>query len=450
LKSALPPGRFSAEHRAWFDAACAHVRSDDLRRLVTAMTAIPSPAGNEATLAAFLVRELAAAGLESTLQTVGDTQANAVARRAGNGGGPSLMLYAPIDLHLAGNAADDGAWIDFSSRADLVPEPTAEGDYVIGLGAENPKGHAACVVAASVAIARAGIPLRGDLIAGLGGGGMPVNASPDPSVARSDVGHGAGCAYMLEHGYTPDFAVIAKPGGAVAYEEVGLCWFEIGVRGDFNYAGIGLRPGERNAVVDAATVVSKLQAWFPSYTARNTSGLVAPKGCIGAIEGGWPEKPAFVPEICKIYVDLRISPRTQPRDAQDQLDEALDAMRAADPGLRIERTLIAAIPGTSTPPENWIVRSCIEAWEMIEGRPHAPRTGTSGATDANVLRAHGIPTARIGMGPLGPDAPFAGRFSMGVVDVPAMERLTHSLIAVAIDTCTRAYAEVGMQRTERK
>jgi acetylornithine deacetylase/succinyl-diaminopimelate desuccinylase-like protein len=436
----------SAERQAWYEAACAHVNAAELRRIVSAMTAIASPAGDELELAQYVARELDAAGTEAVCQHIEDRQANAVARRRGDGSGPSLMLYAPLDLHIAGDARDDGPWIDLAGRPDLVPDPVSEGDFVIGLGAENPKGHAACVVAAAQAIARAGIPLRGDLIAGFGGGGMPVNASPDRRIARPGVGHGVGCAYLIEHGYAPDFAVIAKPGGAVAHEEVGLCWFEIAVRGDFNYAGIGLRPGGRQAILDAAAVVAKLQAWFPDYTARNASGLVAPRGSISAIEGGWPEKPAFVPELCKIYVDLRVSPRTSPLEAQRQLDEALDAIRAADPGLRIERTMLVAIPGTSTPPDAWIVRSSIKAWELVEGRPHVPRTGTSGATDANILRAHGVPTARIGMGPLGSDAPFAGRFSMGVVSVSAMEKLTRALIAVAVDTTTRSLADVGAPR----
>jgi len=414
-----------------------------------AMTAIPSPAGGELELAEYVAGELSDGGVEAVCQRIEGKQANAVARRSGDGTGPSLMLYAPIDMHIAGNPVEDGPWIDFSGRPDLIPKPLADGDYVIGLGAENPKGHAACVVAATRAIARAGIPLRGDLIAGLGGGGMPVNKSPDPSIRQPGVGHGVGCAFMLEHGYQPDFAVIAKPGGAVAHEEVGLCWFEIAVHGDFNYAGIGLRPGGRNPILDAATVIAKLQAWFPQYTAHNTSGLVAPRGSISAIEGGWPEKPAFVPETCKIFVDLRVSPRTDPLEAQRQLDEALDAIRAAEPGIRIERTMILAIPGTSTPPDNWIVASSVKAWEMIEGRPHVPRTGTSGATDANILRGHGVPTARIGMGQLGADAPFAGRFSMGVVSVRAMEQLTRSLIAIAIDTCTRSRTDVGLEAKER-
>jgi acetylornithine deacetylase/succinyl-diaminopimelate desuccinylase-like protein len=424
------------------EAAFAHIRPDELRRIATEMTAIPSPSGDEAPLAEYLVAELRKQGLESALQPVADRQANAVGRLGGDGSGPDLLLYAPIDMHMAGNPAND-VWIDFTGRDDLVPKPAQSGDYVIGFGSENPKGHGACVLMAAAAIAKAGIPLRGTLIAGFGSGGMPVNRSPDPAITRENVAHGVGCAYMLEHGVEPDFAVIAKPGDAVAYEEVGLCWFELVVRGDYSYAGIGQRPDRRYAVLDAATVVTGLSAWFPDYTKRNTSGLVAPKGSVSAIVGGWPEKPAFTPSFCKIYLDLRISPRTSPPDAHAQLDAALEAIRKRHPGLDVASRMIVAIPGTSTPPENWIVRSAIKAWEQTSGRTHEFKTGTSGATDANILRRY-VPTARVGMAPVPAGAPHAGTFSMGVVSVTQMVGLTRSLVAIALDTCTRTRTEVGL------
>ena len=56
--------------------------------------------------------------------------------------------------------------------------------------------------------------------------------------------------------------------------------------------------------------------------------------------------------------------------------------------------MILAIPGTATPQDNWIVRAAVAAWEEMEGRPHEPIIANSGATDANILRARGLSTAR--------------------------------------------------------
>jgi acetylornithine deacetylase/succinyl-diaminopimelate desuccinylase-like protein len=437
---------FDDEQERHFARACEHVELDELRDRTAAVVGIPSTVGEEALLATYFVDFLAEEGLDASFQRFAPARGNAIARKRGNGTGAELLLYAPIDMHIAGRSANDGPSLRLDGRPDLVPDAFVDGDYIIGLGAENPKGHAVCAAVAAAALARAKVPLRGDVIVGLGGGGMPQNATPQ----NPEAGHGVGCAYMLEHGVRPDFAVIAKPGGAVSYEEVGLCWFKISVYGSFSYAGIPRREPVRNAISDAAAVITRLNAWFPEYTVRNTSGLVAPLGTVSAIAGGWPEKPAFLPDVCDIYVDLRISPRTTTADAARQFGDALDAIRAAEPNISLDCVMTAAIPGTSTPPENWIIRSSVRAWELAYEREHALRIGTSGATDANILRGHGVPTARVGMPALGAAAPFAGRFSMGVVSAEAMVTLTKTLIAIAIDTCTRSRDDVGLApRKER-
>ena len=43
------------------------------------------------------------------------------------------------------------------------------------------------------------------------------------------------------------------------------------------------------------------------------------------------------------------------------------------------------------------MRAAIEAYQAETDRPHQPIRGLSGATDANILRASGVPTARVGL-----------------------------------------------------
>jgi acetylornithine deacetylase/succinyl-diaminopimelate desuccinylase-like protein len=276
-----------------------------------------------------------------------------------------------------------------------------------------------------------------------------VSRSPIPEITRENVGQGVGCSYLLERGFRPDFAVIAKPGAAVAYEEVGLCWFKLVVRGLLDYSGRASATGRaanyRNPILDAMTVIAGIEEWLPAYTERHRSGLVAPRGNVTAIEAGWPGRLAFVPAACHVYLDIRISPRTEPVALHRELQGVLAGIRAAHPQIDVSSEMILAIPGTSTDPEHWIVRSTVRAWEHENATPHAWRTGTSGATDANILRARGIPTARIGFPGLTPDAPHHDTFSMGVASVPEMVRLTRTLIAIAVDTCTRSREEVGLR-----
>ena len=113
---------------------------------------------------------------------------------------------------------------------------------------------------------------------------------------------------MLSRGLDSDFAIVAKPGYAVAWEEVGLCWFRVRVRGVQTYVGRKHVLAYRNPIADAAHVIAGLESWFDEYARRHTDGLVAPQGAVGAVQGGWTYKPSMVPAACDLYVDLRISP----------------------------------------------------------------------------------------------------------------------------------------------
>ena len=440
------PEPLTEEQRKWYQRVVAEISTDRLRELVVAMTDISSPTGAEGRLAAELVRRGKDLGLDAELQMLDDNQGNAVLRYGGQGGGPDLLLYAPIDTHTTGSEADDLPWVGDELRADMRPAALVIDRFVIGLGANNPKGHAACVISAVEAAYRAGIPLLGSVVAGLGAGGMPTNQWRTEPGARQDVGHGRGAAFMLERGYRPDFAVIAKTGWAVSWEEVGLAWIKVRVRGEFNYTGIRHFTRYENPIVRAAGVIERLERWTSEYTSRNTSGLVAPQASIGAIEGGWTYKPTYIPAACDLYLDVRLSPRTSVGDLRQQFAEVIAALSAEHPEAKIDWRMMLAIPGTHTDPQSWIVQSCMRGWQEVEGRAHESRRNQSGATDANVLRGMGVPTARIGMPRVADDAPVPDDFSKGmnVVDVEDMARLTRCLAYCIVDTCMRTRAETGL------
>lgn len=436
------------QRQRWVTAAMATVTTELLRDTAVALASIPSPPGEEAELARYLVDRGGAAGLAATYQPLDERAANALLRMPGAGDGPSLMLYAPIDTHTTGQPEHDCPQVAETLRPDMLPSARVDGDFVLGLGANNPKGHAACILVAAEAVRRAEIPLVGDLLAGFGAGGMPTNP-PAGHSGRRTIGHGVGCSYLIEQGGLTDYAVIAKTGWSVSWEEVGLAWIRVRVRGRHNYVGIRHFTPYLNPIVAAAPVIEALEAWFPRYSEQHTSGLVAPQAGIGAIEGGWPHSPAFNPAACDLYLDVRLSPRSTPLAVLRQVRQVVAGV-AAERGLDVSCDLVTAVPGTSTDPESWVVRSAVRAWEAVAGQPHQARAGTSGATDANILRARGIPTARIGMPPLPEHTPVPADFSRGmnVVHVPDMVRLTEALIRIVVDTCTRTRDEVGAAGAE--
>jgi acetylornithine deacetylase/succinyl-diaminopimelate desuccinylase-like protein len=411
-----------------FRRAAARVQEQALIDAVRELIDIPSATGDEGPLARAIVRRLNQSGLDGVEQALDTQQSNAFGTIRGSGGGPSLLLYSPIDTVTSNDPAEDlPAAGEYGP--DLQAHSLMEDRCVVGLGAQNPKGHAACVLLAAEAIQAAGIPLKGDLYAGFGAGGMPTNARAG---TRAGSGHGAGCASLAGR-LKPDYAVIAKTGWAVSWEEVGLVWYEVRVHGTHTYVGSRQLLPYVNPIQRAGLVIEALEAWFAEWSEEHRSGLVAPQGAVSFIEAGWERSATFVPAVCRFRFDLRISPRTSVESADLAVERQLSELaRRFD--LKMDWQRLIAIPGTTTAPDNLIIVKCIEAWEAIEGRTHAPIAGLSGATDANILRGLGVPTARVGL----PKADLPGldfRRGMNTVSIPSMVKLTRHLIHTAIATC---------------
>lgn len=407
---------------------------DRLLELCCAIVDVASPTGEEAELAELIAAELSTAGLAGQVQRIDETMASAHGRLAGVGAGASLMLYSPIDTVSAGSESADVPWIGPVLRADMRPAAEVRGDVVVGLGAQNPKGHAACVMAAAEALSASGAALKGDLLVGFGAGGMPAN-SGGPGLAD---GHGIGCARLVEL-LRPDHGLIAKTGWAVSWEEVGLSWFEVEVRGSHTYVGSRHLLPYRNAIADAGKIVAGLEEWFPRWTERHRDRLIAPQGVVAAIGGGWPHKPAFTSAACRFWVDLRLNPRTSPQEAAEEFGDELNRL-AGSIGADVSWREIVSVPGTSTSPDEEVIQTSIRCWERSTGADHAPIGGLSGATDANIMRALGVPTARLGLPKISPERldghdEIDFQLGMNAVDVIDMERLTRLLIRITVEVC---------------
>ena len=87
---------------------------------------------------------------------------------------------------------------------------------------------------------------------------------------------------------------------------------------------------------------------------------------------------------------------------------------------------VQTIDGSHTSPKTAIIQNTIQVWERLKGRPHEAFTVMSGATDANILRQHGIPTARIGLAKAKlPNVDFA--LGMNCVAINELRTLTKFL-----------------------
>ena len=425
----------SETHGARVRAVMDRVTRERLLETITGLVDIATPTGGERPTAEWVAARLAASGLDSSPQPIDERQANAVAVLRGAHEGKSLLLYAPLDSFTTGDPALDLPWAGPIMRPDMLARASVSGDLVTGLAAGNPKGHAAAIMVAMEALAATGVPIAGDVIAGFGAGGMPSFAVPGVGIpGRENTGHGVGATFLLERGFTPDHAVIAKPGWAVSHEEVGLVWIDVDVPGEHTYVGSRHRLPYLNAARVAATVIESLETWFDEYAAQNEVGTMRPQGVVSSVVGGFDRLAASTSALVRLRLDVRMTPdQTAPevvREVNRRLRELSDEL-----GVALVARQVAAVPGTRTDPHSEVVLAAVAAWEQVAGRPHEPILANSGATDANILRLRGVPTARVGMPKVmaAPDGgPVDFTLGMNIVDLNEMRRLVEVLVRTVL------------------
>ena len=167
-------------------------------------------------------------------------------------------------------------------------------------------------------------------------------------------------------------------------------------------------------------MIEAIEEWASEYTKRHTDGLVAPQVSIGAVEGGmWADGRRDRGGLSPARRRAPLPAEHPPPGVRREVRAMLADLSHRRPELDIEVDMRVAIPGTSTDPgASGPSPRTARAWERQAGRAHEPVAGMSGATDANILRGRGVPTARVGM-PKAADVPGGLDFTLGMntVDV---------------------------------
>ena len=432
----------SQEQQRYFEAARTLLDAEKLKDLLFRLTDIHSPTGSTREACSMMVEHIRdTLSVDAKVMSMAGESAAGYARLSGKGGGANLLLYAPIDTHLEGDESDI-PWVGPQVTADLLPEAKMVDDWVFGLGSSNPKAMVATLAEVFRCVREANVPLLGDLSLGFADGGMPVTI-PE----RGNAGMSHGILHLLNRGGSPDFCIIMKPWNWIYHEEPGMAWFKVTVWGSLGYAGVPRgTPGFKSSIVPAAKVILALEDWLPTYTERNTSGVIRPDGWISALRSGWPERPAFPSAATEIFFDVRVNPRTSPAEVNAQVDCFLRELLAQDSELEMEWEMYGSTPGGSTPESSWIVQSARRAWEHVEGRQY-PETPDllGGQTDGSLLRALGVPTVRMGWpwpAEGAPEEVAKGLGGMGATYVPDLLPCAEKILWSVIDTCMRPRSNV--------
>ncbi|MCM2394139.1 hypothetical protein [Streptomyces albipurpureus] len=296
---------------------------------------------------------------------------------AAHGAGP--LLYSHLDTSLDDGSA--GLGLVTGSAAPTGPLGVA-GDVVAGFGLGVARGPAA---AALVAFAEAG---AGRLL--LAGSGTHRRAGGITGLeAYADT-------YPL-----PRSAVVAKCGPPMlVWHEPGSLYLTVRVTGRPGLAMLAdaaTPPG--GVVASAGVVLDELARWRTDYLAADPRVGQTGRACgIGAISGGWPDKPDLLPAQLQIVLYVVTGDLVEPKALADELADRLRA-RCADSALRsctvdVEAEPVAAAAATAA--DAPVVTAARAAWLDEFGTQPPPVTGWTGSTDGVVLRAFGVDTVRLG------------------------------------------------------
>ena len=436
----------SDQQRGWIDKAWSFIDAQKAIDIDVDLVNIYSPTGYEREVNNYVVDYWKRFGIDATYQQMDENQGNAIARLAGDGSGPTLLVNCPIDTHWTGNIEEDGLQWGDPMRRDNMRPAVVEGQTIIGLGSNNDKGMATSIMMAVEALQRAEVPLKGTLLAATLAGGAPsLSPANEP---RKNIGLCQGLVHSLVNGITGDYALFHKPGYHVSWEEPGMCYFRVRVTGDPDYMATESRTDRPYRVLtDTARIIMGLDAAAEEYRQEYKAGSFRPAMAANALNAGAPSKPNWSPAISEIFLDIRPAPWTAPMEVKYWFDGVMERIVKANPGMSAEWEMYVAMPGGRTDPHNWIIQSAIRAAQAIEGDTSDEYVGRgAGQTEAGILRTWGIPTARISGAPPNPELPadLQRGFTMSGAYAPHLVNSAKVLVHAAIDTLTRTREETGL------
>jgi len=280
--------------------------SPDEAALLRELVAIPSVSGTEAAVARYAVAAARSFGLRAEIAPHG------VVVTAGDAEGPSLAFVSHLDTVPPGEG-----W----TREPFAAE--AEDDRLYGRGASDAKASVAAMLAAA-ADAEGGGRLRGRLLVILGFGEETRDSTMAAAVAA--------CGPF-------DAAVVGEPTGLdFAIAQRGLMMVDLVAHGTQGHAGHARGPGFRNALVELARDLVRLDGLFDD---REHSVLGRVSATPTAVEAGVGRN--VTPKTARALLDVRSTPDW----THAEIAERLRASLASEVVVVSERLVPCQTPNAS-------------------------------------------------------------------------------------------------------
>ncbi|SCY91157.1 M20 family metallopeptidase [Alkaliphilus peptidifermentans] len=287
------------------DSIRAVISQDEVVSIIKDMVKIPSYPGivNQETKVAEYIHSLfLKEGIDSELHHVVDGRCNIVAKLKGNGGGKSLLLTGHIDTVPPYDMEEDPFEIKIIDGK------------MIGRGVVDMKGPLACMISAIIAIKRANLQLKGDIIF----------AGVIDEEEKSE-----GTINFIERNMKVDGAIVGEPTSLnVCVAHRGLEWLEFYFKGKTVHGG--KQKDGINAIVRASRFIQKCEEKLITKIEAETHPII---GCssmnYGAIKGG--TQPSTVAGECTLQIDRRWVPGKKYNDIMDEYQEIIEELKSEDP-----------------------------------------------------------------------------------------------------------------------
>ena len=446
--SSLP---LSASQTKWLHKAFSFLDERIALKLNESLTNIYSYTGHEREINEYVVNYFKGLGMDSSFQAIDPQTGNSLVRINGDGSGPTLLAISPVDTHWSGDEGLDGLQWGSPMRRDNLLPAKIHGQTIIGLGSNNVKATMTSLILATESIHKANIPVKGSLISAFVAGAAPaLSPSNEP---RKNISFGTGALHMLTRGTWSDFALYHKPGWDITWDDTSLNYFSLSIFDEPQYLGTAYNPTKPYRLLkDIVRVIEFVDKFGMKHQTTELGSSDIASVSMNSIAFGKADKPNWSPARADIFLDIRGSSSRRPIEILYLFKRELKELLSENPGLRLEISQYASVPGAYTDPRNWIVQSAIRASQFVTGqRSRTYPTFPSGQTEASLLRLWGIPTAKIGgTGPqsgLSPDLPQDIKgFTMSGSYAPYIVKSAQVLIYSIIDTITRTREECGLEK----
>jgi acetylornithine deacetylase len=414
-----------------FSHAAKYITYEAVRNTLMEMVDIASPTGDEANMAHYITDRLTSAGIGNILQDVDENRPNAVGIIDGTGEGYNLLFTGHMDTSYRG---DEDYLVGDGFKATAVERD----GWIWGLGSMNMKSGLASALVAMEAIAHSGIKLKGDL--SYGGVVGEIEKAPIEEFRGLEYsGYGAGSKYLVTHGITADFAILAEPTGLrICTANMGCLWARITVKGTVAHSAFPRKPNHVNAIELMSKLQDDIAGWIQNYEATHKAMGEHPNVTVAAIRGGDPWRLARNPYGCSLYLDIRTLPGQSAEKIKRSLRRLLVAFSERTDTQVPELYFYVTDPAMQIAEDLPIVDALGKAQTQITGERPTSIIRRPGA-DGVHFTSYGVPCAVFGpAGRLHPDHASKAMHAIGEhTSIDDLLTAANIYLATALDICNR-------------